>query len=138
MLFGSGLIKSHDTTHIPSTSTSRVSEISELATIEGDEVNLEPPSKQLHLDLAENANPNINLNPSTKTPDLELQTLAGLSKQIRDLSSDVKILINENKRLKQNECNHQEKNHSALNSVEKHSVISYARSIKSILKWLDD
>ena len=61
MLFGSGLIKSHDTTHIPSTSTSRVSEISELATIEGDEVNLEPPSKQLHL--ADNPNPNINFNP---------------------------------------------------------------------------
>ena len=104
--------------------------------IKGDEVSIEPPSKQLQL--AVNPNPNIYFNSSVKTPDLEFPTLAGLSKQIKDLSSDVKILISNNKHIKQKESNHQVEIQSDLTSDEKRSVISHACSLKSILKWLDD
>ena len=104
MFGGSGLIISSDTSQRSLTSTSR-SKISELAPIKGDEVSIEPPSKQLQL--AVNPNPNIDFNSSAKTPDLELPTLAGLSKQIKDLLSDVKILISNNKHIRQKEGNHQ-------------------------------
>ena len=84
-----------------------------------------PPSKLAHL--------------ATPSTEPETQALVTISKQIQALTANVQMLIDEKKdTTTRNVPKNEERSPPELNSEEKCSLINHARSMNSIMKWLDD